>query len=49
MIARMMTVIEEIAQQIVSGSLNTAEFTKKLTVLVTKLRSSVSEFKLPPN
>jgi len=48
-IAQMMSTIEEISQQIASGSLNTAEFTKKLTILVTKLRNSVSEFKLPSN
>jgi twitching motility protein PilJ len=46
-ISNMMKIVEEISQGIESGSINTAEFTTKLTTLVSKLRSAVSEFKLP--
>lgn len=46
-ISSMMNVIRDIANNTASGTLNTASFIAKLTQLVTDLRHSVSEFKLP--
>ncbi len=45
-IASMMSTIESISKNIAVGSINTADFTSKLTGIVSDLRSSVSEFKL---
>lgn len=46
-IASVMKIVEDIAQQVASSSVNTADLITKLTSLVASLRSSASEFKLP--
>lgn len=46
-IANRMQIVKEFAQQVATGSIDTAEFIAKLTTLISNLSSSVLEFKLP--
>ncbi len=44
---RMLVILEEISKDIAAGSIDTADFTTKLTAMVADLRNAVAEFKLP--